>query len=179
MSDAKTVTRLLREKNKRFIAKANIAMRQGMQAFESKIIKEQMTGRPGLRRQTGTLARSWSVRNVSRGPEDYGVLLATSVKYARIHQYGGTIKPKTAGALTVPISRSARGAFARSFGNLFIARTRKGAVLARSKGRGLEAMYALKKSVRIPKRLHVIEDFMKGGKALIMGQILKTARSFK
>lgn len=69
-------------------------MASGMRIFSGKMQKEQMSGRPYLRTITGTLKRSWfvTVRTISQG---IASSLKTRSKYAAIHQFGGTIKPKT------------------------------------------------------------------------------------
>ena len=75
------------------------AMHSGMRLFESNIIAKQMSGRKsaryGLNRQTGNLARSWMI-SVRDPGMDKAVKLGTRTIYARIHQYGGTIRPRRA-----------------------------------------------------------------------------------
>ena len=105
-------------------------MRQGMLAYENKMVREQMTGRPGLKRQTGTLARSWHVRVRRIGNTDARARLATSTKYAKIHQYGGTIRPNKKKYLRFKFP---------------------------------DGHWITVRSVKIPKRLRVIEDFKKSG----------------
>lgn len=74
--------------------KVRRAMSLGMAKFKGEMIKTQMNGRHGtyfgLNRPTGNLARSWKVRSEGK-LEDRIVILASSAKYSRIHQYGGTI----------------------------------------------------------------------------------------
>ena len=69
------------------------SMTEGMEYFSGNFIKTQLSGRKeadfGLKVRTGTLRNSWTVRGEGTGMEDYSVRLATWVKYARIHQYGG------------------------------------------------------------------------------------------
>jgi hypothetical protein len=56
---------------------------------------------------------------------------------------GGTISPKNAQALTIPLVSEAKGVPARSLPGLFIA----GSALVRQVGQQLEAVYALARSV--------------------------------
>lgn len=163
---------------------AALGMQKGALQFIGKIKREQMSGRPGLNAPTGTLRRSWYERTVIDGTNTR-VTIATASKYARPHQYGTTIRPKNAQALAIPISKEAQGRSPRDFNDLrLIPRPGKYPLLVRDtynvkKKTGAEykqrtlLMFALKKSVTMPKRLHVIEDFSKSGTRIIGQQIVK------
>ena len=88
--------------------------------------------------------------------------------YARIHEYGGTIRPKRAKALTVPLRdaltpsgalsgkavlrRKGGGGFTTDYGDTFLLKT-GGKVFVAVKGRregDLRLLYVLKRSVTIP-----------------------------
>jgi len=159
------------------------ALKKGMSAgawrFVGHIQKRQMTGRPGLipHHSTAGLRGSWHASIIKDSGMDYGVKIATRSKYAAIHQFGGVIKAKGGGALAIPISPAAkRAASPRDFNDLvFINRPGHPPLLIRGhagrkygkdgarKGGRMEIMYVLKKSVRIPKRLHVLESFKSEG----------------
>ncbi len=84
----------LKEKDKRTVKLAQQGMKRGMRKFESKIIKEQMSGRKGsmgLNAPTGTLRRSWFITTWGRGI-DFFTRLATTTKYAAVHQFGSEKK---------------------------------------------------------------------------------------
>jgi phage gpG-like protein len=84
-------------------------------------------------------------------------IASTGVKYARIHQYGGWIKPKNAKALTIPISKQAQGKL--PWKSLFLHKTKKGAFLSDRKGNKLVNHFVLKKAVYIPARpFLVVQD---------------------
>ena len=72
--------------------------------------------------------------------------VGTGVKYARIHEFGGTIVPKVAQALTVPLP-GVKGR-ARDYKNTFIAK----GMIFQKQGREIIPLFALKKSVTIPAR---------------------------
>ena len=92
----------------------------------------------------------------------YRSRIGTNLKYARIHEQGGTITPKSAKVLAVPVSPEAKKASGpRSFSDLvFIPRAGKPPLLARIRAGGpkraraatMDVMYVLLKSVAIPPR---------------------------
>jgi len=81
-------------------------MRHGFRSYlrdlESKLIQERLSGGPGaLRRRTGQLARGWKVVVLGRDLQLVGVLF-TNIPYARIHEFGGVIKPRKSRWLWIP-----------------------------------------------------------------------------
>lgn len=130
-------------------------------------------GTPGVR--TGTLRRSWqagkpgSIKRTEniRAAISPSIVVGSNVKYARIHEYGGTISAKRAKYLTIPLNRQAEkmliaaGGSVRGIPGLF--RTGKvtgnsGGVLAMRTGRKnakVVPLFALKRSVRIPARPYI------------------------
>lgn len=87
------IIKSFKKKGKDIIPALQRGLKDGMEDFSGKIQKEQMTGRPGLKTQTGTLKRSWFTQGSGSGL-DYAVKLVTRSKYAAIHQFGGIIKAK-------------------------------------------------------------------------------------
>ncbi len=65
----------------------------------------QLRGRPGLNRITGALWRSFRVGRSPRGTplDDVFSFVASGSPYARIHETGGTIRPKRRRALAIPL----------------------------------------------------------------------------
>lgn len=115
-------------------------------------------GGSGLHRRTGQLVNSIAYEV----HEDFG-RVGSNLKYARIHEFGGVITPKTAGALAVPVHPDAKRAPGpRSFGGQLAMVTRPGKppllIRARDVGKGssnrnvFDVMYVLLKSVTIPAR---------------------------
>lgn len=114
-------------------------------------VKRQLTNR-SLNVDTGSLRASFTSAVFVVGGEVRGVV-GSPLKYARIHETGGTIRPKNARALTVPLSLKARRGRAQDFADAFILNTADGrAFLVQPDGDGLEFLYVLKDQVTIPRR---------------------------
>lgn len=90
-----------------------------------------------------------SVNSVTIGS---GVAGKKAPPYARIHEKGGTIKPKKAKMLTIPLP-GIKGV-AANYPDAFIITSKKGNVLlVEKKGKkGLRPLFVLKKEVKIPAR---------------------------
>jgi len=102
------------------------------------------------------------------------------------HQKGKRIRPKSKKYLAIPLSRLTYGRWPRDFqkGELFPIKTRNGnLILAMAKGKGkrrrILPMFVLKRSVKIPKRLTIIEDFKKTGSQLIKKQMVRSLRQWE
>lgn len=109
----------------------------GMEQFQGVMLKQQFTGRPGLRRVTGAAANSWAVHKKGTGL-DFVVTLANAPRawYILVHQhhnFDGHIRPVRAKSL-------------------------------RFKAGG---QWVVTKHVYIPKRLRVPESFREIGPAII------------
>lgn len=100
----KQVRNLIRTKKKEAAKSLRDGIVEGMRLFEGQIIKKQMTGRPGLKRRTGNLARSWFIKE-KKGLRTYAIALGTRTVYARIHQFGGIIRAKREKFLTFKIGK--------------------------------------------------------------------------
>ncbi|MTI61728.1 MAG: hypothetical protein FH762_17385 [Firmicutes bacterium] len=105
------------------------------------------------------------------GEDDSHILMI-----ARVHEFGVVITPKKAQSLTIPLIKEAVGKSPSEFKDLFIPKGTN--VLARKKGDGFEAVYALVKSVEIPERSFMRagfdsnkKDFQKKGEHLIQQAI--------
>jgi phage gpG-like protein len=102
---------------------------------------------------------------LSENDTKFTFIASTGVKYGRIHQYGGWIKPKNAKALTIPISKQAQGK--SPWKTLFLHKTKKGAFLSERKGNKIVNHFVLKKAVYIPARPYLVvqdadeQDFRK------------------
>lgn len=152
--------------------------------------RDPATGRPWKRagslalstRPSGggkTLLATGQLRNsvVSRSPDvsDSHVRIGSNLPYAAIHQAGGTISPKRAKKLAIPLTREARRAgSARRWWSANASRkpfVLKGKAIATREAGGLEFHFALVDSVAIPARPFLgigpvyaseIEDFVVG-----------------
>lgn len=116
-----------------------VGMVKGMREFEARIIKTQISGRPGLIPHSGAAGLHGSFFIKDKGREENKVVtLASRSKYIRIHQFGGVIKAKHSPYLVFRIG----------------------------------SRIYMKKSVTIPKRLHIYEDFRGAGRKLVIQQML-------
>ena len=100
-SNVKKIIASLNKKEKLSLVAGGKGIVKGMNFFQSKIIKEQMSGRigkKGLNVQTGALRRSWFIKSREMA-DNFISTLATSSVYAISHEKGLTIRPKTAKAL--------------------------------------------------------------------------------
>jgi len=73
--------------------------------------KLRLSGRPGLKRRTGALMRSFKagVSSPAVGMEGLAAWLASGSSYASIHERGGVITAKPGKALAVPLSQEMGG----------------------------------------------------------------------
>lgn len=83
------------------------------------------------------------------------IYVGTNVKYARIHHEGGIIKPVRAQYLAIPIAKIAKTMSPRDFTDTFI---QKGVIYRTKEDGTIEALYSLKKQVRIPARPYMYLD---------------------
>ncbi len=154
--------------------------------YVRQLISERTRGRPGLKRRTGNLARSITPRVTGRTVRDLtlSVTIGEGLAYAKLQEEGGTIRPKRARNLAIPLDsvRTPAGVprfkprdsqlqpmFAvRLRGKLFLAKRFKNRTEARSVlGRGPKLfidrrtvlLFVLKKSVKVPGRLGAKELF--------------------
>ncbi len=108
---------------------------------------------------TGALARSFEARLVSSSGLVFAAEAGSRLPYARIQDEGGIIRPRRRKYLAIPIpGRVPRGMGPREYPRplSFVATKRGEGLLIEKQGRGgallrgLRAIYALKRSVRIP-----------------------------
>ena len=106
-------------------------------------------------RGSKTLIRTAILMNsISRRHTGEEATVFTRDLRARIHEFGGVIRPRNAEALTIPIAPEAEGRKARSFKDTFLlAREGQPAlIMQRVEGDKPKALYVLQKLVRMPAR---------------------------
>lgn len=150
-------------------------------------------------KDTGALSRSIQIDDSGLREGSPKARVGTNLVYARIHEKGGTIKPKRVKALPVPLNQEARdllrkvGSGGLRSENLVPIKTRRGRLLLakqvsrrgkrRAHQRGdLQFLFLLSKAVRIPKRPYMKPAFTKMVPemiATIEGGLLEAARTFK
>lgn len=156
------------------------AVYQEMAARHVLDVRGGFTGRPGLIRRSGRLQGSIKAREsggtnldkltVSTFSSGTERATLTGQSYARLQEFGGTIRAKRAAALTIPLSRnnvgpnglpkyrSARQLWAQGRTKLVKTRSGKFLILVRE-GSNYRAMWVLKSSVEIPPRLRFYDSF--------------------
>lgn len=80
------------------------------------------------------------------------------LKYAIVHEYGGTIKPKKK-FIAIPLKKELKGKNPRDFDLKFIRTTDGKYFLAMQKGKQLEPYYLLVREVKIPERSFIRSTF--------------------
>jgi hypothetical protein len=135
--------------------------------FQREHGKRFLKGRPGLKRITGTLARSFLFRVEGTRVEDLVGIYFTNLVYAKVHE-GKDGKPTVIRArnrkfLTIPLpdAKTAGGDVrgpARSFPNTYLGRSKGGnLVIYQKRGKGPPAaLFLLKREVSIPPRLNLL-----------------------
>jgi phage gpG-like protein len=83
------------------------------------------------------------------------ILIGTNLAYAKIQHEGGTITPKKAKYLAIPLQKIAKVKSPRDFQNTFI---RNGIIFQKQADDKIIALYVLKKSVTIPARPYLFID---------------------
>lgn len=154
-AEAKRLAEFLRKKGPQMLALIRGHWVKSSFAFISLVVKTQMSGRPGLRRKTGALARSWFPLVQEIGKSDLSARVITDSSYARIHQYGGTIR--RAGHtrnLKFRVNKRGVSRFAKS-----------------GKENRTQDAHVGSYAITIPKRLNVIEEFNVSGKKLYIEDV--------
>ena len=134
-------------------------MAQGMILFKGKVEREQMSGRKtpsfGLNVRSGELRRSSQIRkNYTYNSAENSVTLSYRSRYARIHQFGGTIKHPGGTAYFKKAT----------YGLVFVKNSHPlAAHLPRTR----------KHNITIPKRLYIYEDFKVSGIKIIKEKMIR------
>jgi hypothetical protein len=165
------------------VARIVLGMNRAADVLGGALRRASMSG--AIHARTGMLAREWVLERVSGEPLAWRFINRS--RQARILEYGGTVRPVKAGALTIPLSGgpalTERGVSRYPEGarqveeeghKLFILKTNNKAFLAESVGKGkaakLEFWYILKKSVTIP-AFHYASRAVEESKAAAVQQV--------
>jgi hypothetical protein len=82
---------------------ANKAMKKTIGGLQQTMVRRSGGGEGQLKGRTGELKRSWRFNTTGNTIKTLaGMVESVGVKYARLHEYGGTITPKNAKWLTIP-----------------------------------------------------------------------------
>jgi hypothetical protein len=158
-------------------------MRQGTEDFRRMMTQSELTGRPGLNIKTGNLKRNFFTDAQGEGWAFRTRLYFTNVAwYAKVHQhynFDGTIRAKNGKFLAIPLNSRAAKLWPRDWQKGAL--SRRGSVLGETYGKrgNFRPMYALKTSVFIPKRLHILEYWREFGARMLgkrMMEFVKASR---
>lgn len=125
--------------------------------FTGLLVKRRLSGRPGLKRRSGDLARSFRSRVTGNNLDNLILLIFTASKYAPIQEKGGIVTAKRAKMLAIPLAPALTSAGVARYKsprdmNLRVT-MRGGKIFLETKTAKSELMYVLKKSVIVPARL--------------------------
>lgn len=134
------------------------AIHYQLQKWTGKTVKKIIRNLSGpiLKTRSAHLRRSITGRTfpgkVIKAVVGSGIFGRRAVKYARIHEFGGKIRPVKAKMLTIPLP-GIKGR-AANYPDSFIIKSKKGNLLIVEKAgkRGIRPLFALKKEVTIPAR---------------------------
>lgn len=152
------------------------ALRDWGQDWQRTMVLRMKGGPPGVSAPDRLTQRTGALRSTFRYDVSGGTLPSLRLRlvaggrgapYARIHEYGGKIVPRRAGALTVPlraaltpsgalsgkalIRKKPGGGYTTDFGDTFLLRRPgKDPLVVAKDGDKLHVLYVLKKSVTIP-----------------------------
>ena len=120
------------------------------------------TGADTLSKRSGTLVNS-IIASVRVNGDTFATIqgsIGSDAPYAGIQEFGGTIVPKNAKYLTVPLAAALDGSGvpiypqARDWPNTFVAKSKAGnLIIFQKRGTSIVPLYVLKSSVTIPPRL--------------------------
>jgi hypothetical protein len=126
-------------------------------------IRMKNRGRPGTIPRTGNLNRSWDHKEYGQRISDVTLNMFNTAIYARVQELGKTIRPRTAGALAIPLEAALTGNGTKKWasptaqGGLWLVPAKTGAAFLCGPGKGAEnrliQYWILKKSVYVPPRM--------------------------
>jgi hypothetical protein len=171
------------------VAKLVLGMNRAADVIGGALRRASMSG--AIHGRTGMLAKEWILERVSGEPLAWRFINRSP--QARILEFGGTIVPKTAGALAVPLSGgpalTERGVPRYPMGprqaeadghKLFVLKTAGKAFLAESVGKGkaakLEMWYILLQSTTIP-AFHYASQAVEASKGKALEEVKRALES--
>ena len=147
--------------------------------------KKRLTGRPGLKRRTGSLARSFKT-NVLELSGAMVLMVWTTSKYARIHEFGGIVTPKKSKYLAIPTNAALTKAGATRYasprnvpGLSFMQRKGGLPFMGKVEGGRVRAYFLLRKRVKIPPRLELGKSWTARGRRIpyLLGKVAENVLS--
>lgn len=158
----------LRNKNAVLLKAATVGLHKGMLNFIGHIVKTQMSGRPGLKAPTGKLRQANSVIDKVQGLDiisqaQFGF---PNAPYTIFHQIGGRFTSRGK-MFTIPLTPEAEKSRPRDHADLTMIKSKNNQLLLGRRSVNFPykftPMWVLKRTINIPKRLHIYEEFQARG----------------
>lgn len=168
-----SIERRIREIPKALFDVAGRAMRKTMAGLQQEMVRRSGGGVGELKGRTGELKRSWRFNVIGNTIMTLaGMVESVGVKYARLHEYGGTIKAKSGKWLTIPTAANKTPAgVMRMSARMVIQQggffAKNVIFLKQGKAGKPVPMFILKKQVTIPARLGFREQAEIYGRKLL------------
>lgn len=113
-----------------------------------------------------TLAKTGILKSsITTYTDNNSAAIGTNIPYARLHQFGGIIKPKRGKYLAIPLNEKFQGSSPRDFNNTICIKVKEALFIVRKidkRGNGLEFLFKLQKEIVVPQRKFIgITDKMK------------------
>jgi hypothetical protein len=149
--------------DERMVKSAEQGLVAGMRKFEGHMIRTQLTGRPGLKRQTGMAAIDWKVTYGWFGDRFYAQLSnSPRTWYLIVHQKGATFTHPGGTSYIPGVGANGLARFVK---------VRPGSPAERNLPK------TRPHQITIPKRLYIPEAFHKDGRRFIMDAIVSAFMS--
>lgn len=140
--------------------------KRGREFVQRVFPRARLSGGDGLNNRTGALRRSFDVVTKGRDLNSWHMAEFTTSPYAKIHEHGGQIRPKSK-YLAIPLdaARTAGGdtrGGPRSFSNTFFAKSKAGnLILFQNRGSKKKPLplFVMKKQVTLKPRLGFFEEW--------------------
>ncbi len=182
-TDMRNMNRFVKRWPKAFTRRSLQVVNERVQSARNRFVRQRMTGKPGLKINTGKSQRAirTKVSVSSRGVRGIVYIDLRMAPHLRIHEIGGTIKPKSSKFLWIPADGSSgKPLRISSFSNMSFLPTPRGFVVL-DKG-SKKHIYTLVRSVQIPARLGfrawISRDFSSRTRAAIMVTKIVTLTAF-
>lgn len=142
-------------------------VRRGREFIQRIFPRARLRGDPGLHNRTGRLRGSFNITSEGKDLNTWQMAEFTTSPYAKIHEHGGQIRPRSAKYLAVPLPAArtkggdTRGG-PRSFANTFFAKSKAGnLILFQNQGKGKKPLplFVMKKQVTLKPRLGFFEEW--------------------
>ena len=135
--------------------------------FRKEFVATRLNGRPGLKRETGKLIRSFKVTPITGPKKGRELSMVTDSVYAPIHELGGVISPRNGKFLAIPIG-ARRGTSPRDTPNGFFVKTSRGNLMyGTSNGDTFIPLFLLKETVTIPPRMGLLDMFKRHERQIV------------